>query len=379
MGNALNIFLSYGYRPSTTGAYLERALSIDHKVTYIGPSYMDRTGYDSNQDVVTLSEVHGEPDLFLFVEPGINFFPRGLENLRCPSACYVIDTHSNLEIRINYARFFDYIFVAQKDHVIFFEKMGFKNVFWLPLACDPEIHLEKRLIRQFDVGFVGRIFGGVDERTELLSTIENKYKTNDIHANYTREQIADIYSASKIVVNVPVNGDINMRHFEAMSCGALLITKAIENGQNELFNHGESIIEYKTSHDLYEKIDFFLGNDAQREKIARAGQKLVLENHTYCLRTAYLVNMVMKMGHQNTAMVRSMTAIDIHILYARVFSMMNLVDPVLNEIKEAHKKKLHSYKLWLILAHAILRIINGIFSITLAARKAKSNIKFGQI
>ena len=92
---------------------------------------MDRTGYDSNQDVVTLSEVHGEPDLFLFVEPGINFFPRGLENLRCPSACYVIDTHSNLEIRINYARFFDYIFVAQKDHVIFFEKMGFKNVFWL--------------------------------------------------------------------------------------------------------------------------------------------------------------------------------------------------------------------------------------------------------
>ena len=44
-----------------------------------------------------------------------------------------------------------------------------------------------------------------------------------------------IYSESKIVLNASINGDLNMRVFEALTSGALLVTDRIENGLDTLF------------------------------------------------------------------------------------------------------------------------------------------------
>ncbi|NCG23553.1 MAG: hypothetical protein GWP47_05420, partial [Actinobacteria bacterium] len=38
------------------------------------------------------------------------------------------------------ARNFDFVFLAQKIYVQSMIKAGIKNVTWIPLACDPEIH-----------------------------------------------------------------------------------------------------------------------------------------------------------------------------------------------------------------------------------------------
>ena len=43
---------------------------------------------------------------------------------------------------------------------IYIEKikaLGNKNVFWLPLACDPEIHGKKNISKQYEISFVGSI------------------------------------------------------------------------------------------------------------------------------------------------------------------------------------------------------------------------------
>ena len=58
---------------------------------------------------------------------------------------YLIDAHQNLEIRMAYAPFFDFIFVAQKDYVSAFKEAGFSNVFWLPVACDPDVHCRPKI------------------------------------------------------------------------------------------------------------------------------------------------------------------------------------------------------------------------------------------
>jgi len=152
------IYLCYGYKPDTTAVYFERALRRDHEVYYIGPGYGAKPGYPTNVDLLALMQQGlPRPDLVLFIESGVPLFPRGLEKLACPPACYLVDVHQSLWVRELYAPFFDCLFVAQRDYVAHFQRLGYPNVFWLPLACDPELHGQRDLPRTFDVGFVGAL------------------------------------------------------------------------------------------------------------------------------------------------------------------------------------------------------------------------------
>jgi len=370
----MKIFLSYGYRPYTTAVYFEKVFLGEHEVVYVGPPFAERPGYLPNEDVSDLAEEIGCPDLFFFIEPGINFFPRGLERIACPTACYLIDVHCDLRVRELYAPFFDYIFVAQKDYVQHFKDIGHKNVYWLPLGCDPEIHGEEPTERIYDIGFVGKTMGANHPRGRLLHRISERYTTNDFNKFYPKEDITAIYSRSKIVVNIPVNGDLNMRVFEAMASGALLITETISNGQREFFQEGVHIVEYKNETDLFGRIDYYLKNEKEREGIARAGQQLVLGEHTYKQRSKFVIDTVLKDTPADyTAKIRTMSARDIHYHYARVYTLLRLVDPVIAEIRNAYKTHNLSIKLWLELAKSLLRSVNEFIPLTPRARKARKD------
>lgn len=370
----MRIYLSYGYRPHSTPVYFEKAFRREHDICYIGPSFRERTGYQPNEDVCALTQVLGAPDLFLFIEPGINFFPRGLESLSCPTACYLIDVHSDLAVRERYAPFFDYIFLAQKDYVEHFKRLGYPNVYWLPLGCDPNIHGEIISDRVYDIGFVGNTMGPNHPRGKLLRKISERYRTNDMERFYSKEEITTIYSRSKIVVNIPVKGDLNMRVFEAMAGGALLLTEAIGNGQGDFFTDGINIAEYRDERELFEKIDYFLQHEDGRQRIAKAGQEQVLSTHTYQVRSTMVLDAIFN----NTqvvlsARVRTMTAATRHLHYARVFTMLNQVDPVITEIREATASHATTPALWLELAKCLLRAINAFIPLTSNAHRARRN------
>ncbi len=100
-------------------------------------------------------------------------------------------------------------------------------------------------------------------------------------AHYT--ELRDYYSKSRIVVNYPINNDINARIFEAMSAGSLVITYRIKNnGFSEIFKEGENIIVFDDIlKEMKQKIDHYLQNREDREKIALKGFELVNRYHTY--------------------------------------------------------------------------------------------------
>lgn len=366
----MRIFLSYGFRPHTTAVYYETALREGHEVIYFGPPFGKRPGYLSNENVYNLTHEIGMPDLFLFIEPGINFFPYGMEKLNCPTASFLIDVHCDLWVRERYAPFFDYIFVAQKDYIEHFRNLGYKQVYWLPLACDPEIHGERKTLRIYDIGFVGHCFDDKHPRSHRLKKLSEIYRMNDYRRFYSKEEITTIYSQSKIVINSPANGDVNMRVFEAMASGALLITEAIGNGQKDLFKDRVHLVEYRKEEELFEKVDYYLNHDDERERIARAGQELVLSKHTYRHRCDFILETVF--GNSKPlleAKVRTMKTRDIHIAYAKVYSMLRLVDPVLEEIKQAYNSKSISFRLLIELMKSFLRAVNIIMPFTPSARK----------
>jgi len=287
----------------TTARYFERAVQAEGR---------SHTYWDKCPDFKSIKA----GDLFFFVDPAPDW-PIGLERIPCTTAAYFIDVHQDLASRLRLSRFFDVVFIAQKDFVSAFENIGHPNVHWLPLACDPEIHGRPHEVRKFDVGFVGKLGLQGTWRHDVLTTVLPRYKTNEYNKFYSPRAMADVYGQSKIVFNASINGDLNMRFFEALASGALLVTDRIKNGLEELFMEGKHYVGYTTIEEAIEKIDYYLANPEEQMKIALAGQKLALDAHTYHHRWTDAAKFAAMSEKQAPA--RGATKVELGRLYAEIF------------------------------------------------------------
>jgi len=147
------------------------------------------------------------------------------------------------------------------------------------LACDPAIHRRLDVPIQYDISFVGRFCPG--PRNDLLDLLRSRFPDHFIgQAQF--EEMARIYSASRIVFNRSIRNDVNMRVFEALASGSLLITNDLsDNGQEELFQDGKQLATYRDPGELLEKITYYLAHADEREAIAAAGLAEALAKHTY--------------------------------------------------------------------------------------------------
>jgi len=361
----MKIIISYSYFPYFTAVYIEKALKKKHEVSYFGPPLNLRKGYFSNADISEI--INGEsdyPDFFLFIEPAVKFFPRGLENLNCPTACYIVDPHQGIWVREEYTKFFDYIFITHKDYVQHFKSLGYKNVFWLPVACDPKIHGHRDLPKKYDIGFVGNVL--LDpRRLKLLQILSSHFKLNDFTKFYPKEKIAEIYSQSKIVFNSCVNKDLNMRVFEALASGSMLLTERAENGLLDLFTNRKHLVTYENDGEIVDLASYYLKNEEERERIAEEGRKLVIKEHTYDHRVDFILKTVFAAKNPSLdARIRYMDPEDRIVSYAKIYSMLRLVDPLLDQFHIAWNKKKGRVKIAIILLKTLLKRINTFIPFT---------------
>jgi hypothetical protein len=279
-----------------------------------------------------------KPDLVLLIDPAGQFFPRGLESMPCPTAVYLIDVHLNIELREMLVPFFDYAFVAQRDYVDHFRALRNGQVEWLPLACDPEIHGPRSRTKLWDVGFVGHVHSQV--RARRLRLLAERFRVNEYEHAYPREQIAEIYSQSKIVFNSSINGDLNMRVFEAMASGSMLITDHIPNGQSDLFQKGVHLVEYSNDDELVAQVEYYLARDEERERIAKAAQQEVLARHTYAHRCQLILDTVFGGRSPSlAATARQMDQAGIRLAYALIYKNYMMVEAILEELRIAWKSR----------------------------------------
>ena len=268
------VIFDHHVRPDTTGIYCRRALSMLANVTHIQPQ--------------ELGDVDPrEFDLYLNVDDGLRY--RLPAELR-PCVWWAIDTHMDFAWYAEKARDFDYVFAAQLDGSSKLKDLGLPAI-WLPLACDPAIHGQRDVRKRFDVAFVGHVADG--PRAELLHAIEQNFP-NTVIGQCHFEDMAETYSASRIVFNRSVRNDVNMRVFEGLASGALLVTNDLaENGQNELFLNETHLVTYRERDELVDKIEFYLRHDGLRKRIAAAGQNAVISNHTYLHRMTAILDTIL--------------------------------------------------------------------------------------
>ena len=77
----------------------------------------------------------------------------------------------------------------------------------------------------------------------------------------------------------------NMRLFEATGVGTCLLTDRKEN-LPQLFEPDAEVVTYRDAAECVEKVRYLLGHEAERRRIADAGQRRTLRDHTFADRAS---------------------------------------------------------------------------------------------
>ncbi|MBM3279160.1 MAG: glycosyltransferase [Candidatus Handelsmanbacteria bacterium] len=320
----LKILLAAPANPLSTSAYYERALRRGHEVLTCGPRLDERTlgqwkqwedqhalkppgsgdvdkmgllarlvqdsdiplpwGRVGAEQVAAQLPKGWRPDLVLWVDAGPEFLLEEPRAFGCPAVALVGDTHTGqLPWRADYARAFDQVFLMfARQHIPEFVRAGCPRVGWLPAACEPQIHRCFGAAKAYDVVFAGQTLRQWHpDRVRFLERLQAAGFDLRVESKIL-EEMALLFSRGRLVFNRSLNGDLNMRVFEALSCGSLLLTDRLpaEAGLEELFADRQHLVLYGEE-DLEELARYYLEHEDEREKIAAAGCRLALERHTY--------------------------------------------------------------------------------------------------
>jgi len=204
------------------------------------------------------------------------------------------------EYRFNRARKFDYVFFNQSRACNEFGSK--KNTFWLPHAVEPQAYPKFDIIKKYDVAFIGHLqevenynkMNRVEALDKLFNAFPNFYfgtRNSGYPEKNMFEHAAKEFSKSKIIFNISITDDINMRVFESMATGSMLLTNELPT-LSAFFKDKKHLVTYDSYKDMIEKVQYYIDNDEEREKIALAGYTEVIKHHTYQMRIQEIFNLL---------------------------------------------------------------------------------------
>jgi glycosyltransferase involved in cell wall biosynthesis len=212
--------------------------------------------------------------------------PRHLSAVQGPKVLLVGDTHhlsQPIQSLIRYAQEepFDFvIFDHTRHHARFFAEAGLRNLFWLPAL---DYGFEPRELRDapsHPLTFVGQAGRFHPWRCHVLEQVKAAGLPLELLRGRLSET-ADFYADSQITLNISLNGDLNLRVFEALAAGGFLLTDQLspESGLARLFASGRHLETWRTPGELVEKIRHYLAHPAEAQRIRREGQAELIRHH----------------------------------------------------------------------------------------------------
>lgn len=177
----------------------------------------------------------------------------------------------------------------------------------------PNFHVDNRLdiddTYLFEVIYLVRKIANI-ERVAVLNTLSEAYhvvlhttskvgkdKLGNVEIRLPvrpGEDAAVVYVGSKINLNISlkgIEGGTIQRIIDVMGAGGFMLTNYCEETA-ELFEEDREIVMYKTPEELFEKVEYYLQHDEERERIARAGHNKVIECYTYEKKLSHLMEWV---------------------------------------------------------------------------------------
>jgi hypothetical protein len=278
------VFNSNATRPHVTVQYLYEAFAP------FSPIYFDLDLFRPNISLFRILELAKSysvsPDVFIHLNDAAGI-PRNIPESPIPTACMDIDSFWWTESRIRWSLLFDHVFVWHKSFVAEYRAAGHPRVHPMPHAVDAEIYKDcsAQSDRPLDVGWVGLLAQGQHvRRRRIIGGLSSRFKMNDLAKEYTKRETSDVYRQSKIVVNVARDEfppEANMRCYEAMGAGALLITQMPSELTEWGFREGEHFVGWRSESEIPGLVDRYLQNENERVRIASAARELTMSAFTF--------------------------------------------------------------------------------------------------
>ncbi|MEK7546575.1 MAG: glycosyltransferase [Patescibacteria group bacterium] len=229
-----------------------------------------------------------------------------------------------------WAPFFDWVVTTDREALPKYGKIGYRNVIKSAWAANPAIY-HPVPGEKYGVTFVGRPHGNRREMADFLSRegipvdcwgqgwpngrasqekMVEIFANSKVNLNFAEVSTSakDIKTIVKTIAKVFMRRGINNtfhffppsiilrnvinfnfpvakpqikgRNFEIPACGGFLITQAAEDLYN-YYEYDKEIVVFNTKKELAEKIKYYLDHDEERGRIAKAGHKRTIRDHTW--------------------------------------------------------------------------------------------------
>jgi len=213
---------------------------------------------------------------------------------------------------------YDYFFVFDPYYLTPLIETGQPNSHYLPCAVDPALHREQLFthgpFKYYDVSFVGShsyerevfLYGLIDYNIKLFgyrwkkktkSWLYEKISNKIYHAHKSVNDLNEtckIFNETKINMNhhlIHSRAGLNLSTFEIPATNSFQLVDYFDELPN-LFEIGKEIVCYKDIDEAKQLIDYYLKHPKERERIALAGHKRVIKDHTFTHRIKEMLEVI---------------------------------------------------------------------------------------
>ena len=257
---------------------------IDHR---IAGRWITRTTPFGPFDVSILAaELAAEgqtPDVVVcHVDCGFCLKPVNLDVFRCPKILLAADSHwgeNAISGLVNYAAgepFDRVVLLYDRHHAEFYRAAGIRNLHWFPglTFAHPDTRIQAATTanapRGTHLALVGKV--GYHARRQRLFAALIRAGVPLAWAQLRQSELVAHYASSLIGLNAAMNGDLNLRVFETLAGGAMLLTDRLApaSGLDEILAEGREKISYDHADDLVAKARHYLAHPDEARAIGAA-------------------------------------------------------------------------------------------------------------
>ena len=238
-----------------------------------------------------------------------------------PTVVWIEDSYKNITSeQLDYVRTARLVCLSTPSLVWAYRSLGIDNATFIMSGFSPVFHkpvdaVQPRADKQDyerDIAFIGgpgymgnrpeflswlsehhnlEIFGRRDSWQPYLKRLPNLKLVGEVRPR----GYAEVCARSKIVLGLNQTHDPSLyfsnRVFLTLACRGFHLMRYVPQ-MEQVFEHGEHLAWFRTPEECLAQVEYWLGNDEERLRVAQQGYELVLEEHRYDERVAEILGIL---------------------------------------------------------------------------------------
>jgi glycosyltransferase involved in cell wall biosynthesis len=246
-----------------------------------------------------------KPDYVLFIH-GIHYSKDVLEQITCPKIGWLVDPVTNPERLSLFATKLDWYFSYSQHAIEILNGLGYHKTTYLGHAVDhQQFRYQPTMLKTIDIAFVGK--HSVHREQFILAALNITKKVSVYGSRWLApafskpslffaikgskcygKKLNALHNSSRIVLSIiakpqssnSVQSGINMRPYEILASGAMLLSDRYEELDFELID-GHNLVLFGSVEEFQSRLRDLLKNTGEIEQIAANGHKFIQNRFSY--------------------------------------------------------------------------------------------------